>query len=138
MLNITATRRTRNKGLEINITPLIDMVFILLIFVIVTTSFVRETGVDIQRPSAVTATSREKFHILLAVTADDRIFMEGREMDLDAVPMHIERVLAENPNGQVVVVADKASSTGRAIAVMDRCRIAGAKDVSLAARRGGE
>jgi biopolymer transport protein ExbD len=137
VLNITAARRAKGKGLEINITPLIDMVFILLIFVIVTTSFVKETGVDIQRPSAAMATTREKLDILVAVTADDRIFMAGREIELDALQINIERILAENPDGQVVVVADKASSTGRAITVMDSCRLAGATGVSLAARQGG-
>jgi len=138
MLNITAARRTKNKGLELNITPLIDMVFIMLIFFIVTTSFVKETGVDIQRPSAATAVSKDKAHILIGITDDDRIFMDGRQIDLHAVPMNVERALAENPDGQVVVVADKMSSTGAAIAVMDGCRLAGALDVSLAARVGGE
>jgi biopolymer transport protein ExbD len=138
VLNITASRRGKGKGLELNITPLIDMVFIMLIFFIVTTSFVKETGVDIQRPTAATAISKDKVHILIGVTADDRIFMDRHQMELQAVRINVERALAENPDAQVVVVADKLSSTGTAIAVMDGCRLAGAKDVSLAARREGD
>ena len=135
MLNITAARRGQKKTLELNIAPLIDMVFILLIFFLVTTSFVKETGVDINRPSAATAVSREKAGILIGVTHDNRIFMENREIDLRAVRANIERALAENPEGGVIIVADRESSTGFAIQVMDGCRMAGAENVSLAASR---
>lgn len=134
MMNITAVRRTRNRQLEINMAPLIDMVFILLIFFLVTTSFVRESGVDIQRPTAATAVSKENASILIGVTADNRIFMENREMDLATLQLNVERALAENPRGVVVVMADKMSSTGTAVQVMDACRLAGASHVSLAAR----
>jgi biopolymer transport protein ExbD len=133
MLNITAARRARQRQLEVNMAPLIDMVFILLIFFLVTTSFVRESGVDIQRPAAATAVSRENASILIGVTADNRIFMENREMDLDTLQLNVERALAENPEGIVVVVADRNSSTGTAVRVMDTCRLAGAANVSLAA-----
>jgi biopolymer transport protein ExbD len=133
MLNITAARRARQRQLEVNMAPLIDMVFILLIFFLVTTSFVRESGVDIQRPAAATAVSRENASILIGITADNRIFMENREMDLDTLQLNVERALAENPEGIVVVVADRNSSTGTAVRVMDTCRLAGAANVSLAA-----
>jgi biopolymer transport protein ExbD len=134
MLNITTARRARNRQLEINMAPLIDMVFILLIFFLVTTSFVRESGVDIQRPTAATAISKEKASILIGITAGNRIFMENREMDLATLQLNVERALAENPEGIVVVVADKMSSTGTAVQVMDACRLAGAVNVSLAAQ----
>ena len=134
MLNITTARRARNRQLEINMAPLIDMVFILLIFFLVTTSFVRESGVDIQRPAAATAVSREKASILIGITSGNRIFMENREMDLATLQLNVERALAENPEGTVVVVADKMSSTGTAVQVMDACRLAGAVNVSLAAQ----
>lgn len=134
MLNITTARRARNRQLEINMAPLIDMVFILLIFFLVTTSFVRESGVDIQRPAAATAISKEKASILIGITTGNRIFMENREMDLATLQLNVERALAENPEGTVVVVADKMSSTGTAVQVMDACRLAGAVNVSLAAQ----
>ena len=101
MINVSAARRGNRGVAELNIAPLIDMVFILLIFFLVTTSFVKETGIDVNRPTASTAVSQ---------------------------------ALAENPEGAVVVVADQASSTGTAIRVMDGCRMAGALNVSLAAR----
>jgi biopolymer transport protein ExbD len=114
--------------------PLIDMVFILLIFFLVTTSFVKETGIDVNRPTASTAVAKPKAMILIAIDHQNRIFMDRREIDVRAVRANIERALAENPDGAVVVVADKASSTGTAIMVMDGSRMAGAKNVSLAAR----
>ena len=135
MLNITAARRGQKKTIELNIAPLIDMVFILLIFFLVTTSFVKETGVDINRPSASTAVSREKAGILIGITNDNRVFMESREIDIRAVRANIERALAETPEGGVVIVADRESSTGIAIQVMDGCRMAGAENISIAASR---
>jgi len=135
MLNITAARKAKNKGIELNIAPLIDMVFILLIFFLVTTSFVRETGVDINRPAAVTAVSKKKANILVGITKEDRIFMEKREIDIRAVRANVERALAENPESAVIIVADRESKTGTVIKVMDECKLAGAKDVSLAARQ---
>ncbi len=134
MLNITAARRARQRQLEVNMAPLIDMVFILLIFFLVTTSFVRESGVDIQRPRAATAVRKENANILIGITADNRIFMENRQMDLSTLQLNVERALAENPEGVVVVVADRQSSTGTAVQVMDACRLAGAANVSLAAQ----
>lgn len=133
MLNITVARKARQKPTELNITPLIDMVFILLIFFLVTTSFVREAGVEINRPAAVTAVVREKTNTLIAITRDNRIFMDGREIDIRTVRAHVERAAAENPDSGVVVVADRNSHTGTAIRVMDLCRLAGVDNVSLAA-----
>lgn len=133
MLNITGARRAKRQTIELNIAPLIDMVFILLIFFLVTTSFVKETGVEINRPAASTAVSKEKADILIGVTKDNRIFMDKREIDIRAVRANVERALAENPEGGVVIVADKESLTGIAIKVMDGCRLAGAKNVSIAA-----
>ena len=133
MLNISAARKAGKKGIELNIAPLIDMVFILLIFFLVTTSFVRETGIDINRPTAATAVSTQKANILMGITEDDRIFMDRREIDIRAVRANVERALAENPEGVVIVVADRESRTGIAIKVMDECKLAGAENVSLGA-----
>ena len=133
MLNITAARKAKKKNIELNMAPLIDMVFILLIFFLVTTSFVKETGVDINRPTATTATSREKANILVGITEDNRIFMDKREIDIRAVRANVERAIAENPEASVVIVADRESRTGVTIKVMDGCRLAGAKNISVAA-----
>ncbi len=134
MLNVTAARRRNRSLVDINMAPMIDMVFLLLIFFLVTTSFVKETGIDVSRPTAATASTREKANILIGIDADNRVYLDRREIDVRAVRANIERALAENPEGSVVVVADKASATGTAVDVMDGCRMAGAQNVSLAAK----
>jgi biopolymer transport protein ExbD len=134
MLNISAARKNRRQPLDINMAPLIDMVFILLIFFLVTTSFVKESGVDVNRPTAATAESMQKAGIMIGVDKDNRIFMEKREIDMRAVRANVERAIAENPESTVVIVADRLSRTGIAIEVMDACRLAGAESVSIAAR----
>lgn len=133
MLNVASGRKHKKGAIELNIAPLIDMVFILLIFFLVTTSFVKETGIDVTRPTASTAAAKPMATILIAVDSQDHVFMDHREIDIRAVRANIERALAENPEGAVVVVADQDSSTGIAIQVMDGCRMAGASSVSLAA-----
>jgi len=138
MLNISAARRANAKTLELNIAPLIDMVFILLIFFLVTTSFLKETGVDISRPTASTAVSKAKTTILIGVTRDNTIHIDRRQVDVRAVRANVERALAENPEGSVVIVADRESQTGLVINVMDACKLAGAENVSIAAERGAE
>jgi biopolymer transport protein ExbD len=136
MLNISAARRANKKTLELNIAPLIDMVFILLIFFLVTTSFLKETGVDISRPTASTAVSKAAPTILIGVTKENTIHIDRRQVDIRAVRANIERALAENPDGSVVIVADKQSLTGLVINVMDACKLAGAQSVSIAASKG--
>lgn len=133
MLNISAARRAKKNTLELNIAPLIDMVFILLIFFLVTTSFVKETGVDISRPAAATAVAKTGSTILIAVTGNNTVHMDKREIDMRAVRANVERALAENPESDVVIVADEESRTGLVITVMDNCKLAGAANVSLAA-----
>ena len=134
MLNIVGTRKNRKQPLDLNMAPLIDMVFILLIFFLVTTSFVKESGVDIERPTAATAVSKERAAVMIGIDKNDRIYFEKREIDLRTVQIHVERALAENPESAVVIAADRGSHTGSAIAVMDACRLAGAENVSVAAR----
>ena len=133
MLNITAARRGRKGNLELNIAPLIDMVFILLIFFLVTTSFVKETGVDISRPAASTAVTKTGTTILIGITKENTVHMDKREIDPRAVRANVERALAENPEASVVIVADNESLTGLVINVMDNCKLAGAENVALAA-----
>jgi len=128
-------RNGRSRRSDINMTPLIDMVFILLIFFIVTTSFVREAGVDVQRPSAQSAETKEKANVILGLTADGHIFVEGRALDIRSVRAYMERFLAETPEGAVVIVADKQSMTGATVQVLDQCRLAGVKNISIAARK---
>jgi biopolymer transport protein ExbD len=129
------SRRQSGAIAEVNMTPLIDMVFILLIFFIVTTSFVKETGVDVSRPSAKTAVKKERANILISITPNGEIWMDKRQVDRRAVRANVERMHAENPEGSVIILADKEAKTGLLIEVMDQARLAGVANVSIAAER---
>ncbi|MDY6830829.1 MAG: biopolymer transporter ExbD [Thermodesulfobacteriota bacterium] len=133
MLNISAARRAGKKGVELNMAPLIDMIFILLIFFLVTTSFVQETGLDIDKPSAATAVVRESADLVIGITRENRIFMGRREIDADRLGLAVERAITEKPEAEVLIVADTQSATGTVIEVMDACRLAGARAISMAA-----
>ncbi|MDA8933414.1 biopolymer transporter ExbD [Gammaproteobacteria bacterium] len=128
--------RRRNKERDestIDITPMLDIVFIMLIFFIVTTSFVKETGVEVNRPNAATAVRDERGNILIAITANDEIWIDKRMIDLRSVRANVERLKAENPEGSVIIQADKASKTGFLVETMDQVRLAGVQNVSIAA-----
>ncbi|MBD3366755.1 MAG: biopolymer transporter ExbD [Candidatus Eisenbacteria bacterium] len=136
MINVRNSLRGGNKSVDISMGPLIDMVFLLLIFFAVTTSFVKEAGIDVQKATASTAELQEHANIMIGVTPEGDVYFEGKRIDVRSVRAQIERALAEDPESGVVVVADKRSETGAVITVMDQCRLAGAKSVSLAAKRG--
>jgi biopolymer transport protein ExbD len=129
------SRRQSGAIAEVNMTPLIDMVFILLIFFIVTTSFVKETGVDVSRPSAKTAVKKELANIMISILPNDEVWMDKRQIDRRAVRANVERMHAENPEGSVIILADKEAKTGLLIEVMDQARLAGVANVSIAAQR---
>jgi len=127
--------RSRRRGpTEINMAPLIDMVFLLLIFFLVTASFVRESGVDVNRPVAATATEVRNASLIVGVTADGMVHVDRTVLDIRSVRPAVERFLAETPAGAVVVAADEAVTTGRLVRVLDQCRLAGASNLSVAAR----
>ncbi len=129
-------RRRRQRHVdeaEIDITSMLDVVFIMLIFFIVTASFVKESGIDVTRPEAATAVRQERGNILVAITDTDQIWIDRRQVDPRAVRAHIERMHAENPQGAVVIQADKNSRNGLLVQVMDAARLAGVPNVSLAA-----
>lgn len=122
---------------DINITPMLDVVFILLIFFIVTASFTRETGATVVRPEAGQAAELRTGVILIGVRSDDRIWMENREVQLREVRQLVERARGENPEGSVVIVADRGSRIGTVARVADQARLAGAEGVAIAARKPG-
>lgn len=117
----------------IDLTPLMDIVFIMLIFFIVTTSFIKESGVDVNRPSANTAERKEHGNILIAITANDEIWMDKRPVDIRAVRANVERLKAESPEASVVIQADKDSKNGLLVQVMDQVHLAGILNISIAA-----
>ncbi len=120
-----------------NITPLIDMVFILLIFFAVNASFVKESGVEIERPNARTAEIQQQANIMIAVTANDEVWIDRQRVDPRSVRGHVERLHAENPEGAVVILADDDSKTGLVIEVLDQIRLAGVENVAVAATPDG-
>ncbi len=127
-------RRTREQEeSEIDITPMLDVVFIMLIFFIVTASFVKEAGIDVNRPDASTAEVKERGNILVAITDTNQVWIDRRQVDVRSVRANIERLRAENPEGAVVIQADKNSKNGLLVKVMDAARQAGVENVSLAA-----
>ncbi len=122
---------------QVNLTPLIDMVFILLIFFLVTASFVKEAGIEVNRPVAQTTQTKERGTIHIALSARGEIWMERRRIDVRAVRANVERMLADNPEADVVVLADTAAQTGLLVQVMDQARLAGVSTIAVAARQEG-
>lgn len=127
-------RRTRTEDeSEINLTPMLDVTFIMLIFFIVTASFVKESGIDVNRPGASTAEVKERGNILVAITKDGQVWIDKRPVDVRALRANIERLHAENPQGSVVIQADQESRNGLLVQVMDAARLAGVSEVAIAA-----
>lgn len=106
----------------INLTPMLDVVFIMLIFFIVTASFVKEAGIDVLRPEAKTAVNKKKANILVAISGKNEIWIDRRKVDKQAVRAQIERLHAENPEGSVLIQADKESHSETLMAVMAAAR----------------
>jgi|TARA_B110000977_G_scaffold89497_1_gene118910 biopolymer transport protein ExbD len=123
------------KADEINVSPLIDIVFILLIFFIVTTVFVEETGVDVQRPEAASANDLEKNSILIAITDDGQIVYGGNEIGSNGVRGIVKRLLLREPDMPVIIQADKAASVDLYTKVHDEAALAGATSIHLATTR---
>lgn len=120
---------------EINLTPMLDVVFIMLIFFIVTTSFIRESGVEIERPESSAATAQPDAQVMVALTAEGAVWVDGQPVDAHRVGSEVAALV--NGGGGVVIQADRQSTTGLLIEVMDRIREAGVENVAVAATRGG-
>lgn len=121
---------------SVDITPMLDVVFIMLIFFIVTATFVKEAGIDVDKPEAATAIVQEKASILVAIDAENRVWINRREVDIRSVRSIIERLHAENPKGTVVIQADRNSRNDMLVRVMDASRRAGVYEIALAADAG--
>ncbi|MCK5858876.1 biopolymer transporter ExbD [Abyssibacter sp.] len=117
----------------IDLTPMLDVVFIMLIFFIVTATFVKEAGVDVQRPEATTAERQDLANILIAITPEDDVWIDGNRIDERDMATVIKRLHAENPQGSVVVQADRASTHKTLKVVLDAVQKAGVPQVAVAA-----
>ncbi|QTN33230.1 biopolymer transporter ExbD [Akkermansiaceae bacterium] len=128
------TTNPENQG-GIDISPLIDVVFLLLIFFIVTTVFIKETGVTVSKPRAASSEDLDRQAILLAVTAEGRVWQGGREIGHDGVRAVVSALLEETPDTAVIIRADAAAPTEDTVRVIDSAKLAGADSVSLATER---
>ena len=128
-------RNNQDQEASVDITPMLDVVFIMLIFFIVTATFVKLAGIEVDSPKASTAVVQEKANILIAIDANNKIWINRREVDFRALRPNIERLHAENPKGTVVILADKVSKNETLVIVMDASRKAGVYDIALAANK---
>jgi biopolymer transport protein ExbD len=127
-------RHSKTEEAQMDMTPMLDIVFIMLIFFIVTASFVKESVVDVKRPQAFTTEPKPRANIFIGVTANDKIWMQKKQVDPRILRATIERVLAENPGGSIVIQADEGSKTETLIEVMNAAKAAGVASVAVAAQ----
>ena len=119
----------------VDMTPMLDIVFIMLIFFIVTATFVKQSGLEIIRPAADTAIDQRRVSILIAIGPGDEVWMDNKEVDVRAVRAGVEKLLSENPLGSVVIQADQKSKSGVLMQVMDQVRQAGAPATAIATEK---
>jgi len=127
-----SNRSNSEQTADIDMTPMLDIVFIMLIFFIVTTSFVKESGIDVNRPTAQTATRKEQGNIIVAIKANGDVWIDKRHVDVRAVRANVSRLHAEQPLGSVVIAADKETRVKVLTQVMDQIRLAGIMNASIA------
>ena len=129
-------RRQEDDGAEIDLTPMLDVVFIMLIFFIVVASFIKEAGVEINRPDDNQQTDpNDSVSVLVEVAADNQIWMENRRVDIRAVRANIQRMLAEDPEAPVTIKVEKGAEAGIVVDVADAAREAGVGSVSWASAK---
>jgi biopolymer transport protein ExbD len=116
----------------IDMTPMLDIVFIMLIFFIVTTVFVKEAGVEVNKPDGLLAVRPKNANIFIAVTEDGKVWMDKRQIDTDSVRANLERLMAEQPSDIIIIQADKEAEHGIVIEVMDQIKAAGIDRISIA------
>jgi biopolymer transport protein ExbD len=123
---------------ELDMTPMLDIVFIMLIFFIVTTSFVKESGVTVSTPQAQTASQQENTNIFIAITAGGEVWIDRRPVDPRSVRAIVARLHADNPEGSVIIQSDEEAATGMLVEVMDQVRLAGVEGIAIAADKRAE
>ena len=123
---------------ELDMTPMLDIVFIMLIFFIVTTSFVKESGVTVSSPSAETASQQENANIFIAITAEGEVWIDRRPVDPRSIRAIVARMHADNPEGSVIIQSDEEASTRMLVDVMDQVRLAGIEAIAIAADKKSE
>jgi len=125
--------REQEEDAAIDMTPMLDIVFIMLIFFIVTTSFIKEAGIEVNKPTAKTVVHKKGANIFVAITADGDVWLDKRQVDPDTVRTNIERLLAEQASEIVIVQADEDAEHGKVVDVMDQIKAAGVNRIAIAA-----
>ncbi|ANO34335.1 ExbD/TolR family protein [Vibrio breoganii] len=125
-------RRERNEEAQVDMTSMLDIVFIMLIFFIVTSSFVRESGVEVNRPQAAHATSQKDAGIFIAITDTNQVYIDKRLVDVERVQATLESMIIDKPDASVVIQADKFAFNGTVVEVMDGAKGAGIEKIALA------
>jgi biopolymer transport protein ExbD len=125
-----------NEETELDLTPMLDIVFIMLIFFIVTTSFVKESGITVNTPNASTAQKQDSANIFIGINKNGEVWIDRRQVDIRAVRTVVARLHAENPEGAVVIQSDGEATTNTMVEVMDQVRLAGIDRIAIAADKG--
>mgnify|MGYP000663419154 FL=1 len=121
---------------EIDMTPMLDIVFIMLIFFIVSSNFIREAGVEINRPAASTSEQKENAGIMIAITPDDQIWLDQKQIDIRMIRPTLEKLKVEQPNIGILIQSDQDAKTGTLIKVMDQVKLAGIEQIAVATKKG--
>jgi len=126
----------QEEDAEINMTPMLDIVFIMLIFFIVTAVFVKEAGISVNKPEAESALIQKQVSILIAVTPTDKVFINRQEIKVEDVRTTVEKLHAENPKGSIAIQADERAKAGIVLKVYDAIRKAGVERIAIATEQG--
>ncbi|MDG1204526.1 MAG: ExbD/TolR family protein [Pseudomonadales bacterium] len=129
-------RKIKEEEKVADLTPMLDVVFIMLIFFIVTATFIKETGVEIDRPDTKTAEAKKRVSLLVGVGSDSGIWIDKKRVDVRNVRPMMERLHAENPKGGLVIQADSESKVEKVLAIMNAARKIGINQVAIASEEG--
>ena len=128
-------RGASDEDADINLTPMLDVVFIMLIFFIVTATFIKQAGITVARPEALTAEQKPTVSMLVAISLNGEIWIDKKRVDPTTVRAHLEKLFAENPKGGLVIQADKGSTNEKLVAVLNAARAAGLREVAITTER---
>lgn len=137
MFSSMQQRKNNDAAPAVDMAPLIDVVFILLIFFLVTATFVRETGIEVQRPQATAAPSLDQQAMRISITVNGTIYTEGSAVDLQTLRSKVSTFVSSNPSSPVIVIPDQDTRAQRVVDVMDAAKLAGAVNVAIATEKKG-
>ncbi len=128
-------RSHRQEEAQVDLTPMLDIVFIMLIFFIVTSTFVRESGIEVDKPQATNVVNQKDVGIFIAVTADNDVYIDKKMVDIERVQAGLEAMLLDKPESSLVIQADERAFSGTVIQVMDAAKGAGIEKIAIAAEK---